>query len=446
MFRSEFAQPVRWWPGVLLAVMLLAVACGQRGSAGDRNDTVDSGGMEAAERDAQGATPDPNAPQQEGNGSAAALNLEVPIMVIWSDAARAPVLSRLGAEFEERYGIEVRVEEHDAAEILDNFRSSLMRQEGMPDIFVGSHDWLPLLAANGMLSPLDLSGFEGDFPPVALQAMAHDGYLYGMPVSLSGLALVFNPDLVGSAPATWTELQDVVRSLAGTDGMDIGLGINLASVYEAYPVITGFGGDLFAFERSAGFDLARPRLHEETTRSAVTWLLAMAGEGLIRREVSLEETHRLFQHGRVPFMIAGSWSLPLLEAGQTPFQVTDFPGQGRSFVNVAGYMINAHGRDPYMASIFLTQMLMNEAEMLRLHEAEPSLPAYRPVLDQVQDPALEAFARAVSQGAVLPGIPETDDIWRIWNQAHQGILVDEASVDQAYSEASQALTELLVQD
>lgn len=367
-----------------------------------------------------------------------------PFLVIWSDAARAPVLEALGEEFAAAYGVEVVVEERELSAILEDFKRSLLQQTDMPDIFLGGYDWISVLAANGVIAPLNMEPYAHQFAPAALQAMAYEGFHFGVPIVVDSLALLYNPELLAAPPGSWEEVRAIAAAQVAEGHADMGLALNVSSPFDFYPVLTGFGGDLFRSDPATGPDLADVRLHSPESQQALVWLQEMIAARLVDPIWTWDDMHRAFIEQRVPMMVTGPWSLPRLAEGQAVFDIAPLPDNGRSFVNVLGYMINTYASDPFLAWIFLSNLLMTEEGMLRLYEAAPATPAFLPVLPRIADPDLAAFGQvAATQGTAVPNIVAMEEIWRIWSQAHHAAVHGTEDGMASYNQASQAIAELL---
>ncbi len=365
-------------------------------------------------------------------------------LVFWSDPGRAPVVAELGQAFATAYGVEVVVEVKELSAILGDLRAALQHQQSMPDLFIGGHDWIPLLAANDLLMPMDLEAFTDRYAPAVLSAMSYEGLYYGVPVVADNLALIYNPDLLARPPETWQELQQFAQQQVEAGTADVGLAINALSPFDVYPVLTGFAGDLFRHEPVTGFDLTAIAIDSTASQQAMAWLQDMGNQGLMDIRQSWHEMHRLFQTGQLPMMITGPWSLPLLDEGTAAYNIAAFPEGGRSFVNVRGYMINAYAQDPFLAWLFLAHMVLAEDAMLRLYEAHPtSPPAFLPTVSQIDNPHHRAFAELAVQGIAVPNIPEMNEIWKIWGQAQYAILVDGADPAAALGGARTAIASIL---
>lgn len=87
-----------------------------------------------------------------GESQASSPLSEVEALVIWTNAAHAPVLDALGQEFTAAYGVAVDVQAKEWTSLLADFKLSLSRGADMPDCWAGttgSASWL----RTGLLRP-----------------------------------------------------------------------------------------------------------------------------------------------------------------------------------------------------------------------------------------------------------------------------------------------------
>ncbi len=98
-----------------------------------------------------------------------------------------------------------------------------------PDIFeVGNRDlpqWQNLVAPlpSTLASTFNLTALEQNFPTVVEQDFVRNRQIYGLPLTIDTLALIYNKDLFDSAgivspPATWEEFQNDVVKLRSING------------------------------------------------------------------------------------------------------------------------------------------------------------------------------------------------------------------------------------
>ena len=368
---------------------------------------------------------------------------EVEALVIWTTPAQVEPLAVLGLEFEKTYGIPVQVEAHDLGTMLDDFRQSLSLQSGMPDIFLGGHDWVGLLAANRVVSPLNLENHQAHFAPGVMRAMSYAGQQFGVPVKAESLALVINPQLVSDIPETWTQVREIAAKHVQETGALAGLGINALSPFDFYPVLTGFGGDLFQYAQETGFEVTDVQLGTASSLQALAWLHEMQADGLINLDLSPGDLQQAFIEQQLPLLITGPWSLPALEAAQIEFIVSEFPEGGRPFVNVQGYLVNAYAPDPFLAWLFLSTLVISEEGMAGILAADPAAPAYLPLLGHDFSPHLKKFSQVARRGSEVPSMLEMAEVWRIWGQTHYDVVKNGADGPTSYQDAAEGIKKLI---
>ena len=248
----------------LLAVLVLVLtACGG-GGAGDTTVTADTGATTTA-------APVTTAEATTTTAASADVNL-----LVWADEARTPVVEEVAAAFTEATGVTVTVETKEFGDIRDQMVTAGPAGEGA-DIFIGAHDWVGELAANGVAEPIDLGAKSGEFEQVAIDAFTYQGSLYAVPYATEAIAFYYNTDLVPEAPATFEELAGIC---AGLDGIENCVGVpgggDAPDAYHNYPFVSALGGYIFGYDPASGYDTTDVGLDSEG---------AIAGIGVsIRRD------------------------------------------------------------------------------------------------------------------------------------------------------------------
>ncbi len=426
---------------LLILLVGLIGACNARSDELNSDPTAPTEPIELAPEEPKTAS-QTEVPDGADNKPELALS-EVESLVIWTTPAQVEPLAALGLEFELTYGIPVQVEAHDLGTMLDDFRQSLALQSGMPDIFLGGHDWIGLLAANRVVSPLNLENHQAHFAPGVMRAMSYAGQQFGVPVKAESLALVVNPQLVSVLPQTWTQVREIAAKHVQETGASAGLGINALSPFDFYPVLTGFGGDLFHYAQESGFEVTDVQLGTASSLQALSWLHEMQADGLINLDLSPGDLQQAFIDQQLPFLITGPWSLPALEAAQIEFIVSEFPEGGRPFVNVQGYLVNAYAPDPFLAWLFLSTLLISEDGMAGILAADPAAPAYLPLLGHDFSPHLKEFSQVARQGTEVPSMLQMAEVWKIWGQTHYDVFKNGADGPTSYQDAAEGIKKLI---
>ena len=161
-------------------------------------------------------------------------------LLIWIDSERFPVMQEVGAQFEEEYGIPVRVQEMPFGDIRDNLGVVAPTGEG-PDIIIGAHDWLGQLVTDGLLMEIDIAD-ESLFLESALDAFTWEGKRYAIPYAIEAIGLFYNKDLVGDTPPDSFEELIAIGEKLKEEGK-YALVMPQPDPYHTYPFFSALGGD-----------------------------------------------------------------------------------------------------------------------------------------------------------------------------------------------------------
>jgi len=432
--------------GLLLSVAFLA-ACGEQDKAVDEQveptdtieDVMDSG------------SDDTTAPDDVVDDDAITLT-------IWSDPNVGGAIRAAAPEFESDFGVNIDVEEYGWGAILTNFLVAAPAGEG-PDIIVGAHDWLGELVSNGLLAPIELGDEETDFAPPALQALTYDGELYGLPYMTENVALFRNTDLVPNAPTTWDEVVEISRELTANNGDDVEAnqyGFVLAGTdgYHFFPMMTSYGGYVFGQNADGTYDPTDIGIDHPGSIEAATLFDSMIEEGLIPPSLSGQMITDWFAQGKAAMTISGPWNLPRVHESGINYALDPLPAgsvEGRPFLGVGGFMINAFSENPLIAQILMTEFISTPELMQAIYDAEPRPPAYLPVLEILDDTDTLALAAAGKNALPMPAIPEMGSVWQSWINALTLIAQQTEEPESALATAAEQIAaaisgELVVED
>ncbi|UOE43911.1 sugar ABC transporter substrate-binding protein [Agromyces larvae] len=349
-----------------------------------------------------------------------------PEIVVWSDEEREQAITDAAAAFEEETGATVTVVQKNFEDLRNDFIAQVPTGEG-PDITVGAHDWLGALVAAGVVDTIDLGDKTGEFEQVALDAMTYDGQLYALPYSLETIALIQNVDLVGAeAPATWDELI-AKGTAAGTERPFV---INTAGetgdAYTMYGFQTSFGAPVFVQDDSGSYT-SEVGMGGANGEAFAQWLGAngAAGTGILSTTVDYDINNELFNTGKAPYTIQGPWAISAFP--DVNVAVNPIPSAGGQpaapFVGVQGFYLSSQSKNALLAQDFLVNYLATEDAQRALYEADPRIPAWTAIADEVaSDPIIAGFLASSKNGVPMPSIPEMGSVWDFWNAAQSQII------------------------
>jgi len=347
-------------------------------------------------------------------------------LVIWTDAEREAALTSAAKAFEEETGAKITLVQKNFEDIRNDFIAQVPTGEG-PDITVGAHDWLGALVAAGVVDTIDLGDAAENFEQVALDAMTYDSQLYALPYSLETIALIQNVDLVGdAAPATWDEM--IQKGLdAGTERPFV---INTAGEtgdgYTMYGLQTSFGAPVFVQDASGSYT-NEVGMGGAAGEAFATWLgeNGANGTGYISTTVDYDINNELFASGKAPYTIQGPWAMPQFDGLNVA--VSPIPSAGGEtaapFVGVQGFYLSSESKNALLAQEFLVNYLGTEDAQRALYEADPRIPAWSSLAEEVSsDPITAGFVASAKDGVPMPSIPEMGSVWDLWNAAQVQII------------------------
>lgn len=262
-------------------------------------------------------------------------------VTIWNTLAneQAQVFDQLAREFEVVCtGITINIEEIPEDDLASRFATATRIGEG-PDALFGSSRWLASLVEDGQL--LDLTervpaSRLQQFMPSTVEAMRYGGRLYGVPESVSVLALYYNSTIISDPPI---DVQQLVQSADANARLAMPVGF-----FWAYWGMNPFGG--FDFDSIAGSILE--------TGGLTTWLEELQSidvEPGVDFYFDFSEAEDAFASGDAAYLVGGPSSLPRLRSdlGDENFRVVTLPNgprkPGSPILRVQGTMISSSAAD-----------------------------------------------------------------------------------------------------
>lgn len=431
---------------LVVASMLLA-ACG--GAATPTTAPVVEVATEAPVAEAPTEAPVAEAPTEapaaeaptEAAAPASTCAADSPSLTIWADDQRVPVLNELKDKVMTETGVCLDIQEIAFGDIRTKMGLAGPAGEGA-DIFVGAHDWLGELVANGVPAEIDLGAKAADFDPVAIQAFTYDGTLYGMPYAVENVAFLCNADLVATPPTTYEELTKMAKEMQDAGTVKQFFALMASDPYHQEPINTAFGGYIFG-TNDKGYNACDVGLDGEGSVAYLGFIDQMVKDGLLSADVDWETAHVLFESGDAACMITGPWALDRFKTNKINYTINALPGATSAaspFVGVQGFMINAFSEDKVLAQSFLTDYLATTEVMEALYKGGQRPPAFIPA-QAAMDADAKAFAAVGATGHPMPAIPAMSAVWSSWGDAIVTVFQQSATPADAAATAAKQVRE-----
>lgn len=396
-------------PVAAMFLVMTAAACG-----GGSGSSSESSGSETSS----------SSPSAEGGGGGGDADL-----LVWTDSLKIDAVTEVAEAFGEANGINVEVQA-----ISEDLQGSFVTADAAgngPDVVVGAHDWMGNLVQNGAIDPLNLTPEElSGYSEKAVQATTYDGKLYGVPYGVEALGLYRNTEVVPDEPASMDDVIASGKAAVEAGKVDSALNLPVGELGDAYhmePILTSFGGYIFSYDESTGYDAQDVGIGKEGSIKAAQQISQLAKDKVLRTSISGDNSIALFTSGKAAYLVSGPWALADVKKAGFEYAIQPVPGfdgqeAAEPFMGAQAFMVAANGKNKDIAQEFVNNGVNSEDAMMTLYEGTQLPPAMTAVQDQVDDPDLAVFTDAANAAAPMPAIPAMASVWEPLGKAYSAIV------------------------
>lgn len=335
-------------------------------------------------------------------------------IMIWMRADKSfQGMAQLGDQFENDTGVPVTIEIPEAA--IDKFIQAAQRGRG-PDLLGWAHDRVGDLVAAGLIQQVDMSpNTQNQFLPKALNAFRIHSDLFGYPVGMETISLIYNRDLVSDPPTDFEDIRDLHQQLFDQDRLT--LHFDYANFYFSFPFLAAQGGYIFGQTEDGSLNPNDLGLDQSGSIAGLELLVSMVEEGVIVKDSSYSIMVANMVQQDLGLMITGPWEWSNLEKNGVNFGVAPLPSiegdPASALVGVQGFMINQASPNADLVQEFMEQYVLTPAGLEILNQ---DVPIGVPSLTEVAqgwsaDPRLQATLQSIEDGVLIPNIPEMNAVW-----------------------------------
>ncbi|MCV6825833.1 MULTISPECIES: maltose/maltodextrin ABC transporter substrate-binding protein MalE [Halocynthiibacter] len=367
-----------------------------------------------------------------------AFALEEGKITIWMGAGKGNEnLQAVADKFTEELGIEVSVEVVDPG-LTDKFQQAASTGDG-PDIVLWAHDRFGEWAKGGLITPVTPSAdFKSGVLDTAWDAVSFDGNIWGYPVSVEAIGLIYNTDLIPTPPASFEELKDI----------ELPEGVNTIlwdynNTYFTFPMLMANGG--FAFKKVDGsFDGSTTGVNTDGAIMGGDVLRSLFDDGILPEGVDYGVMDGAMARGETAMVINGPWSWNGYTDAGINIAVAPIPtvnGQvSPPFLGVYSAAINAASPNADLA-IELVENYMLTDEGLAEWNAQSALGALADIsAGQAQsDPKVGATLANAANGVPMPSNPEMGAFWSSMEPALGNITTGAQAPADALNDAAKRI-------
>ena len=332
-------------------------------------------------------------------------------------------LQKIGDEFAQKNGVQVTVEHPEDAP--GKFQQAAAAGKG-PDIWCWPHDRIGEWIQGGLIVPVTPSKKVKDaIDEKAWSAFTVDGKLWGYPLSLEAIGLVYNKKLVKTPPRSFDDVVKLDKELQKQGKHAILWDYN--NTYFTWPLLAANGGYVFKRGANGNLDPAQVGVNSPGALKGAELLASLIEKGVMPKGANYSAMEAGFGKGEIAMMINGPWSWDNARKAGIDFAVATIPAvgkePGRPFIGVLGCMITQPSPNKDVAKEFLESHVL-ALEGLKTINADVKLgtPANKAFYKELAaDPNIKATMANAQLGEPMPNIPEMGKFWSSMASALENI-------------------------
>jgi maltose/maltodextrin transport system substrate-binding protein len=349
-------------------------------------------------------------------------------------------LAEVGKKFEKELGVPVKVEAPEGA--TDKFQAAAQTGKG-PDIMFWAHDRLGEWADAGLLKPLTIpDDFKSAFIAMSWDAVTHNKQIWGYPVALEAVSLIYNKKFVtGDPPAQLADVPAFAKKLKTKFPNVIPILWDYDTPYFTWPFLASGGG--YPFKAVAGgYDTKDIGVANSGAINGLKAVVDLITTGIMPKGASYSVMEQKMNSSELAMMISGPWAWANLRKSGIDFGLAQLPGvdgnPGKPFVGVLTAMINRSTPNADLAAQFIEKYVCTPDGLKTIDADVPiGVPALKSLYDEMaaKNPLIKVTYDNSQNGVVMPNIPEMGKFWSSMASAFQVATNGQASPEAALSDA-----------
>jgi maltose/maltodextrin transport system substrate-binding protein len=349
-------------------------------------------------------------------------------------------LADVGKKFEKDLGVPVKVEAPDG--LTDKFQASAQAGKG-PDIVFWAHDRLGEWADSGLLKPLEIKDdFKASFIPMTWEAVTHNKQIWGYPVALEAVSLIYNKKFVTTPPpAQLSEVPVFAKELQTKNPNVIAIMWDYNTPYFSWPFLASGGG--YPFKKvDGGYDVNNIGVNNDGAIKGLQAIVGLINAGVMPKGASYSVMDQKMNGGELAMMVSGPWAWSNLRKSGIDFDVAPLPGvdgnPGRPFVGVLTALINRSTPNSDLAVQFIEKYVVTSDGLKTIDADVPiGVPALKTLSDEMaaKNPLIKTTYENAKNGDVMPNIPQMGKFWSSMATAFQIATNGQASPRAALDDA-----------
>jgi maltose/maltodextrin transport system substrate-binding protein len=361
-------------------------------------------------------------------------------LLIWMDVDRGQALAPIAKRFQNDFGIKVTIEAPE--KITDSYSIAAQAAKG-PDVVIWAHDKLGEWADAGLIAPVEVSNeLKSKFFPKAWQAALHGERLWGYPIGLETVTLIYNKKFLdGPPPTQLSELVSLNEKIKQQHPGVTAILWDYKSSYYSWGILASAGGYVFG-KNGTDYDLKNLGVADRGAVEGLSAIIDLIKAGVLPKSVTSGADEDLMGQGKLAMMISGPWVWSNLMKSGIDFGVAPIPGVdknvGRPFVGVTLAYLNRSSPNQDLAKDFLERYALTEEGLNAMYHAKPiGVPALISLYEKManDNPLLRQLKASCDYGQIMPNIPQMGRYFTSMGAALQIATNGQASAQAALQEA-----------
>lgn len=361
---------------------------------------------------------------------------------IWINGDKAYTgLAKIGDKFTKATGVQVVVEHPQDAPVKFQQAASA---GGGPSIFIWAHDRAGEWVTGGLLEPVNPKPkFASQFDKVGWDAFTIGGKVWGYPLAIEAIGLIYNKQLTPKPPASFEAVLTLDKALAKNGKHAVLWDYN--NTYFTFPLLAANGGYPFARTAKGDYDPKNVGVNNAGAIKGAEMLVKLINAGVMPKGASGPQVTSAMSKGEIAMMISGAWEWENLRKSKINFGVAPIPSIGgkpaRSFIGVQGAMINRASKNKDLALEFIENYLLT-LDGLKTLDSDVSLgvTAHKAFYKtRASDPLIAATMRNIKTGLLMPVNPEMGRFWSAMGSALENISLGRQKPKDALDAAAQRI-------
>ena len=281
-------------------------------------------------------------------------------LLIWINGDKAyKGLQTVGNEFAKATGSKVTVEHPEDAP--GKFQQAVEEGKG-PDIWIWAHDRVGEWASSGAIIEVHPgAAVKADTEPLAMKAFTINGKVWGYPIAIEAISLIYNKALVPNPPKTWEEIPALDKALQAKGKKAILWDYN--NTYFTWPLLGANGGYAFKQKPDGSYNGKDTGVNNAGALQGATFLSDLVKKGVMPKGASYADMEAGMAQGKLGMIITGPWAWDNVAKAKINYGVALIPTlngkHAAPFVGVTGAMISKASPNVALATTFIEKYMLS---------------------------------------------------------------------------------------